>query len=70
MDKDIAVKLLSLSKSIDIIIVSLFAEVDKISDHEQRKRFNRSVGDLMGFIDRDLIMPIENIFPELKTGPR
>ena len=68
MDKEVAISLLSLSKSIDSTIVKLFAEVDKIKDTELRKRFNRSVGDLMGFIDRDLIMPIENIFPELKTA--
>jgi hypothetical protein len=67
MDKEVAISLLSLSKSIDSTIVKLFAEVDKIKDTELRKRFNRSVGDLMGFIDRGLIMPVENIFPELKT---
>ena len=67
MDKEVAISLLSLRKSIDSTIIKLFAEVDKIKDTELRKRFNRSVGDLMGFIDRDLIMPIENIFPELKT---
>ena len=67
MDKDVAISLLSLSKSIDETIVKLFAEVDRIEDAELRGRFNRAVGDLMGFIHRDLIMPVENIFPELKT---
>ena len=67
MDKDVAISLLSLSKSIDSAVVKLFAEVDKIKDTELRKRFNKSVGDLMGFIDRDFILPIENIFPDLKS---
>ena len=68
MDKDVAISILTLSKSIDGTIVKLFAEVDKIKDPTLRKRFNKAVGDLMGFIDRDLILPIENIFPELKSN--
>jgi len=67
MDKNVAISILTLSKSIDGTIVKLFAEVDKIKDPTLRKRFNKTVGDLMGFIDRDLILPIENIFPELKS---
>ena len=67
MEKDVAISLLTLSKSIDGTIVKLFAEVDKIKDPALRSRFKSAVGDLMGFIDRDLILPIENIFPELRS---
>ncbi len=65
MDKDIAKSLLSLSKSMDGIIVQMFAEVEKISDQKLKSRFNEAVGNLMGYIARDLIFPIENMFQDL-----
>jgi hypothetical protein len=67
MDKDVANTLLTLSKSIDEIIVKMFAEVEKIEDEKLRARMNRAVGDLMGFVARDLVFPIENIYPEMRT---
>jgi hypothetical protein len=67
MDKDIAKSLLSLSKSMDNIIVQMFAEVDKISDQNLKSRFNQAVGNLMGYITRDLIFPVENMYPDLKV---
>jgi hypothetical protein len=66
MNKDIAKSLLVLSKSIDNVIVQMFAEVDKIDDEVLKKRFNKAVGDLLGYISRDLIFPLENIYPELQ----
>ncbi len=67
MDKGVAKSLLSLSKSVDGIIVRMFAEVERIGDEELRSRFNEAVGDLMGHVARDLIFPIENLYPDLKT---
>jgi hypothetical protein len=67
MDKNIAKSLLSLSKSMDDIIVQMFAEVDNISDQKLKSRFKEAVGNLMGYIARDLIFPIENIYPDLKV---
>jgi hypothetical protein len=67
MDKDVAKSLISLSKSVDEVIVRMFAEVEKINDEKLRSRFNKAVGDLMGYVARDLIFPIENIYPELKA---
>jgi hypothetical protein len=66
MNKDIAKSLLLLSKSIDDVIVQMFAEVDKIEDQALKSRFNQAVGDLLGNIARDLIFPLENIYPELR----
>jgi hypothetical protein len=66
MNKDIAKSLLTLSKSIDGVIVQMFAEVDKIDDEALKTRFNKAVGDLLGYISRDLIFPLENIYPELR----
>jgi hypothetical protein len=68
MNQDIAKSLLSLSKSMDGIIVQMFAEVDKIDDQALKSRFKIAVGDLLGYIARDLIFPLENIYPELREG--
>ena len=68
MNEDIAKSLLTLSKSIDDIIVQMFAEVEKIDDQALKTRFNKAVGDLLGYIARDLIFPLENIYPELREG--
>jgi hypothetical protein len=67
MDKDVAKSLISLSKSLDEVIVRMFAEIEKISDENLRSRFNKAIGDLMGHVARDLISPIENVYPDLKT---
>jgi hypothetical protein len=67
MDKDVAKALLTLGKSIDDVIVKMFAEVEKIDDEKLKARLNRAVGDLMGFVARDLIFPIENIYPDMRT---
>jgi hypothetical protein len=42
------------------------AEVDKIDDQILKTRFNTAVGNLLGYIARDLIFPLENIYPELR----
>jgi len=67
MDKDVAKSILSLGKSVDDIIVKLFAEVEKITDKNLKSRFNKAVGDLMGDVARDIIFPIENIYPDLRA---
>jgi hypothetical protein len=66
MDKDVAKALLTLSKSIDGVIVQMFAEVNKIDDQAIKSRFNDAVGNLLGSVARDLIFPLENIYPELR----
>jgi hypothetical protein len=68
MDKDVAKALLTLSKSIDGVIVQMFAEIDKFDDPGLKSRFSDSVGNLLGFVARDLIFPLENIYPELPEG--
>ena len=59
MDKEVARSLLSLAKSLDGVIGSMFAEVDKITNERLKSQFNKAVGDLMGYVARDLIFPIE-----------
>ena len=50
------------------VIVQMFAEIDKFDDQGLTSRFNDAVGNLLGFIARDLIFPLENIYPELREG--
>lgn len=66
MNEDVAKSLLALSKSIDDVIAQMFTEVDKIEDPALKTRFNTAVGNLLGYIARDLIFPLENIYPELR----
>ena len=66
MNKDIAKSLITLSRSVNDVIVQMFTEVDKIDDEALKTRFNKAVGDLLGYISRDLIFPLENIYPELR----
>jgi hypothetical protein len=68
MDRDIAKSLLELSKSIDPILTGMFAEVEKIADENLKSRFNKAVGDLMGSVARDIIFPIENLYPDLRPN--
>lgn len=67
MDKNVAIALLTLAKSIDDTIGKLYSEVEKISDKELKLQFNKAVGDLMGYIARDLIFPIEHLYPDLTS---
>jgi hypothetical protein len=65
MDKDVAIAILSLAKSTDEIIGKLYLEVEKISDSAIKLQFDKAVGELMGSIARDLIFPIEQLYPDL-----
>jgi hypothetical protein len=67
MDKYVAKSLLSLGKSFDDIIVKMFAEVEQIADENLKSRFKKAIGDLMGSVARDVIFPIENLYPDLRT---
>ena len=67
MNEDVAKTLLALSKSIDEVIAQMFTEIDKIDDQLLKTRFN-TVANLMGYIARDLIFPLENIYPDLREG--
>lgn len=67
MDKNVAVAILSLAKSVDDVIAKMYSEVENITDIELKSRFNRSVGDLMGYVARDFIFPIERLYPDLKS---
>jgi hypothetical protein len=65
MDKEVAKSLISLAVTMDQHIVSMFSEVEKISNDELRQKFKQAVGDLMGYIARDVIFPIVDIYPDL-----
>lgn len=65
MDKDIALKLMKIATDTDHLIGQMFTEIDKISNVEQRRKFNDAVANLMGLIARDVIFPIEKEYPDL-----
>jgi hypothetical protein len=68
MNEDVVKSLLALSKSIDEVIAQMFTEIDKIDGQLLKTRFNTAVANLMGYIARDLIFPLENIYPDLREG--
>ena len=65
MEKVVAKSLISLAVSMDANITSMFSEVEKITDEAQRAKFKRTVGDIMGFIARGIIVPIVAEHPDL-----
>ena len=65
MEKEIAKSLISLATAMDISIGSMFTEIEKITDEEEKARFKRAVGDIMGYIARDIIFPIVDRHPDL-----
>lgn len=67
MDKDVAISILALSKSLDGVIAKMFDEVERIDDQALKAKFKRAVGDLMGYVARGLIFPIEDIYPDIKV---
>jgi hypothetical protein len=64
MEKDVAQSLLSLAVSLDTDIGEMYAEVRKFSDEGTREKFDRAIGDLMGYIARDIIFPIVKEYPD------
>lgn len=65
MEKEVAKSLIDLAIATDRTIGEMFVEVEKISDAELKEKFKTAVGNLMGFIARDIIFPITRRFPEL-----
>jgi hypothetical protein len=65
-DKEAAKELMSLATSLDASLVQMFAIVRAFSDEELKNRYNKAVGDLMGYIARDLICPLVNKYPDLE----
>jgi hypothetical protein len=65
MDAATAQKLIALAISIDKTIGAISDEVENISDDQERTYYKRAVGDIMGYIARDLIFPIVDQHPQL-----
>ena len=61
MDETTARTLLSLALSLDRDLGAMSGVVATITDEATRHRFDRAVGDLMGFIARGLVFPIEHL---------
>jgi hypothetical protein len=65
MEKEVAQSLLSLAVSLDVSFGAMYAETRKFSNEETRSKFDKSIGDLMGYVARDIIFPIVNEYPDL-----
>lgn len=65
MDKDVAVALLARAKSVDDTIAKMYSEVEKIKNDDVKSLFNKVVGNLMGYIARNLIFAIEHMYQDL-----
>jgi hypothetical protein len=65
VEKTVAQSLLSLAVSLDKNIGAMYVEARKFSDEETRKKFDRAIGNLMGYIARDIIFPIVDKYPDL-----
>ncbi len=65
MEKGTAKKIIELAVSIDHILGDMFLCVNQIHDEDTKNEFDKSVGDLMGYISRDLILPLVNRYPDL-----
>ena len=65
MDKEVARSLISLAADMDKAIVSMFSEIEKITDTEARHKLEKACGDLMGHVARDIIFPLVDIYPDL-----
>jgi len=67
MEKDTAKQLIDLSVSIDRILGEMFSFIDQIYDEDTKNEFNKSVGNLIGYISRDLIFPLVDRYPDLNS---
>lgn len=65
MEKDTAKQLIDLSVSIDRILGEMFSCIDQIYDEDTKNEFKKSVGNLIGYISRDLIFPLVDRYPDL-----
>ncbi len=65
MNKDVARSLIAQCVAMDEPINKMTEIIESIEDEETRKRFKRAVGNLMGFIFGEIMLPIERLFPDL-----
>ncbi|MGV1943417.1 hypothetical protein ACQZ5D_23310 [Agrobacterium sp. 22-211-1] len=70
MERDVAKSLIDLAVSIDPILGEMFLCIEKISDENTKINLKKSVGDLMGYIARDLIFPLVEKHPDLNPDHR
>jgi hypothetical protein len=65
MEKEVAQSLLSLAVSLDASFGAMYAEARKFANKETRSKFDKAIGNLMGYVARDIIFPIVNEYPDL-----
>ena len=65
MEKEIAENLMKIATATDRLIGEMFSEIEKISDPNLKKKFNDATAEIMGYIARDIIFPLEKEYPGL-----
>ena len=65
MDKEVARELMALAIETDGPIGKMFTVIERIEEGETKDRFKKAVGDLMAAVFRDIIFPIETLYPDL-----
>lgn len=65
MNKDIAKALMTLAVATDEPLGKMLGIVERIEDGKLRDRYKKAVGDVIGAIFREIIYPIEEMYPDL-----
>ena len=65
MDKNLAEQLMNKLHSLDAPINDAVELVEQIPDEDERKRFRKGLGEMMGHIYTDLMIPILRQYPDL-----
>jgi hypothetical protein len=65
MDKEIAKALMACAMATDEPIAKMFDRIEQMEAGEVKDRFKKAAGDLLGAVFRDIISPIEALYPDL-----
>ena len=65
MEKETAKKIMVSLERFGEVLNGLAAEIEKIKDIEEKKKYRRGVGELMGRSYTDIMLPIIREYPEL-----
>jgi hypothetical protein len=65
MKKDLAALIVDAVVSLDKDLGTLSTLINRIDDEEERKRYAKALGDVMGLLMFDFLLPIEKVYPDL-----
>jgi hypothetical protein len=68
MNKEIAKALMACAMATDEPIAKMLELIEQMEEGELKDRFKRAAGDLMGAVFRDIVRPIEALYPDLNPN--